>query len=317
MKKHWLNGLLACSLTAQACCAMAAAAEFSFGVISPPFKMARGEDGLRESIADTDSDNLAFVVAHGIKSRSEPCSDGVYNARKSLLNSAQNGLIVSLAASDWTDCKGMNGKSAAIGRLTRLRELFFVDEMSMGASKIPVMRQSTTPKFRSYAENARWEVGTTMFATVNLPANNNHYLTDAGRNSEFEDRLIANRAWLHRVFTHARLKKLDAVVLFCDGNPFAKTSGAGTRRDGFAEVRQQITSLAAKFPGTVLVIHARTNAGRNPSTGIIWRNNLGVLEAGSPWTKIRIDPSLPARFEVLEKPPVEARISPAASDTVR
>jgi hypothetical protein len=304
MKKHLLNGLFACGLlAAQACCAMAAAAEFSFGVISPPFKTARGEEVLRESIADTDSDNLAFVVANGIKSRSEPCSDGVYNARKSLLNGAKNGLIVSLAASDWTDCKGTNGKSAAVGRLSRLRELLFADEMSLGASRIPVMRQSTTPKFRSYVENARWELEKTMFATINLPANNNHYLTEAGRNSEFEDRLIANRAWLHRVFIHARLKKLDAIALFCDGNPFEKAHGGGTRRDGFAEARQQITSLAAKFPGKVLVIYAPSNAGRNASTGIVWRNNLGVLEAGSPWTKIRVDPSLPARFEVLERPP--------------
>ncbi|MEN3293263.1 MAG: hypothetical protein V7642_2516 [Burkholderiales bacterium] len=318
MKKHLLNGLLACALAAHACCAMAAAEEFSFGVISAPFKAASGEEVLRESIAETDADNLAFVVANGIKSRSEPCSDSVYNARRALFDSAKNGLIVSLAASDWTDCKGANGKSAAIGRLSRLRELFFADEMSMGTSRIPMMRQSTTPKFRSYAENARWELGKTMFATVNLPANNNHYLTEAGRNSEFEDRLIANRAWLHGVFTHARLKKLEAVVLFCDGNPFAKAGGAGgagARRDGFAEARQQITALATKFPGKVLVVHAPANARRNTSTGIVWRNNLGVLEAGFPWTRIRVAPS-PARFEVLEKPSSEAKVSPA-SDTVR
>ena len=34
-------------------------------------------------------------------------------------------------------------------------------------------------KFRAYSENARWEIGNVMFATFNLPANNNHYRIEA------------------------------------------------------------------------------------------------------------------------------------------
>lgn len=316
MKKHLWKGLLAC-LMVQACSAMAATEAFSFAVIAPPFTGPQREEVLRESINGTDAENLAFVVVNAIKARSEACSDNVYNARKALFDSAQNGLIVSLAASDWTDCKGVSGRSAAIGRLTRLRELFFGDETSMGASKIPVVRQSATAKFRSYAENARWKVGKTMFATINLPANNNNYLTAAGRNSEFEDRLVANRDWLHRVFTYAKMKKLNGIVLFCDANPFAKSNRAGTRRDGFSEVRQQINALAAKFPGKVLVVHAGANAGPNSGTGIVWRNNVGILEAGSPWIKVHIDPSLAALFTIPEKAPVEAKSTPAANNPVR
>lgn len=316
MKKYFLKGLLACGVMAQACGVMAATGAFSFGVIAHPFKGTQDESVLRESIAETDADNLAFVVSNGIKARSESCNDDVYNARKALLNSAKNGLIVSLAASDWTDCKGENGKSAAIGRLNRLRELFFTDELSLGATRIPLVRQSATAKFRSYGENARWEFGEAMFATVNLPENNNHYLSAAGRNSEFEDRLIANRYWLHRVFTYAKLKKLGGIVLFCDGNPLSKPSRPGTRRDGFADVRQQITALAARFPGKVLVIHDRNEAGPKSSSGIVWRNNLGVLEAGSSWIKVRVDPSIPTLF-ALARDPVEAKNTPAENAAVR
>jgi hypothetical protein len=318
MKRYFLKGLLACSVMAQACSAMAATGPFSFGIIPHPFRETQDESVLREAIAETDSDNLAFVVANGIKARSELCSDDLYNGRKTLLNSAKNGLIVSLAASDWTDCKGGNGKSAAIGRLNQLRELFFSDDMSLGASKIPLVRQSATAKFRSYGENARWEFGKAMFATVNLPENNNHYLTEAGRNSEFEDRLIANRDWLHRVFTFAKLKKLSGIVLFCDGNPLSKprrAGASGARRDGFAEVRQQINALAAKFPGRVLVVHGDT--APKYSTDIAWRNNVGVLEAGLPWTKVRFDPSLPALFAVARNPAMEAKNTPSSNDAVR
>jgi hypothetical protein len=315
MKKLFLKGLLATGVMAYACGVMAATSTFSFGVIPHPFKAAQDDSILRQSIADTDSENLAFVVANGIKARTESCNDNVYNGRKALLGSAENGLIVSLAASDWTDCKSRNGRSTAIARLNRLRELFFADEMSLGATRIPLARQSAIPKFRSYGENARWEFGNAMFASINLPENNNHYLSDAGRNGEFEDRLLANRDWLNRVFTYARLKKMSGIVLFCDGNPLSKAGVA--RRDGFAEVRQQITTLAAKFPGKVLIVHDQPEAGPSSSNEIKWRNNVGVLEAGSPWTKVRVDPSLPVLFAITGTPSLEAKNAPAADATVR
>jgi hypothetical protein len=317
MKKNLLKGLLVCGIFTQACGAMAATGVFDFGVIAHPFE-SQEVAILRESIQETDSENLAFVVANGIKARSESCSDAVYNARKELLDSAKNGMIVSPAASDWTDCKGKNGRSTAMGRLNRLRELFFNDEMSLGASKIPLVRQSASAKFRSYGENARWEVGKTMFATINLPENNNHYLADAGRNSEFEDRLIANREWLNRVFTYARLKKLNGIVLFSDGNPLARSSrsAGGARRDGFLEARQQITSLAAKFPGKVLVVYDRNDAGPTSPSAIEWRSNLATVVAGPSWTKVRVDPSSPMLFSVTHDT-ADATSAQAPSESAR
>jgi hypothetical protein len=179
-----------------------------------------------------------------------------------------------------------------------LRELFFADEFSIGASRIPLVRQSATAKFRSYGENARWEFGDIMFATINLPNNNNHYRSEAGRNSEFEDRLIANRDWLHRVFIYAKGKKMDGIVLFCDGDPIAKPNRAGLKRDGFAETRQQITALASRFPGKVLIVHGR--AEPDASKAIAWQGNLGVLEAGAPWIKLNVTPSRPSLFAIAD-----------------
>ncbi|WP_175577158.1 hypothetical protein [Noviherbaspirillum massiliense] len=205
-------------------------------------------------------------------------------------------MIVSLAASDWAECTDSSGKLDAAGRLMLLRDLFFADEFSLGNSRIPVTRQSTTPKFRSYTENARWEVRRTMFATINLPQDNNHYVMAAGRNSEFEDRQVANRHWLQRVFIQAIRKKFSAVILFCDGNPFARPRDA--QRDGFLEIRQQITAWAARFPGKVLLIH---NPGAVQSEGaprIRWRDNLGELKVTSGWMILTVDPSLAASITV-------------------
>jgi len=298
MKKRLLARLLICAALTYCITASAAPKEFSFAVIDNAFSSQQEDEELLAALSETDQGKPAFVVVNGIKSAAEPCSDALYSRRKSLLDAAHNPLFVSLAARDWTGCKLKNGRSAAFERLNRVRELFFSGEFSLGTDKMRLVRQSTAPKFRSYGENARWEYGGIMFATIDLPSDNNHYLPYAGRNSEFEDRLIANNHWLHRVFLFAAQRKTEAVVLFCDGDPFAlPQDGSSTaKRDGFKEIRQKILSLTARFTGKVLLIHGQGNAD-----SIVWRGNLGTLAAASGWTKISVDPASANLFSVSEK----------------
>jgi len=303
MKTRLLRYILALGVAFSAPFAWADARGFSFAVIFHPSKDDAGETMLRDALNETDEQNLSFVVSNGIKSAVEPCSDRLYERRKSLLDSAKNGLIMSLAASDWTECKGTNGKSAAAGRLNRMRELFFTDEFSMGSSKIPLIRQSTIARFRSYGENARWEFDNVMFATINLPRNNNHYSLEAGRNGEFEDRQIANKDWLQRVFVYASRKKMDGIVLFCDGDPLQKNIRQDGSRDGFSEVRKLTTALAAKFPGKVLIVHGRTRSVAQDTAVIVWRSNIGTLETRRSWVKVDIAREPGTTFVIAEDSP--------------
>jgi len=296
-----MRKLLSLALLGAALCAAPASwaqDSFSFGVIGHAFSGSPDEGVLRRALDESDADNLAFVVVNGIKSAAEPCSDALYSARRDLLKEAENGVIVSLAASDWVGCRNRNG-SVAIERLNRVRDLFFPDEFSFGASKVPLFRQSVTPKFRSYTENARWEFGNVLFATINLPAANNHFLPDGGRNSEFEDRLIANKDWLQRLFTFATQKKLAGIVLFADGNPLAQPSQRPFllrgQRDGFAETRQRITTLAATFKGKILLVHGETLKDES-NIGIVWRRNLGSIGVASGWSKFAVDSGNAALF---------------------
>jgi hypothetical protein len=279
----------------------AEAADFSFGVIGQPFLHGNGDAELRGALTESDADNLAFVVVNGIKSATEPCSDQLYTQRRGLLDAAQNGIIMSLAASDWAACKNAAGKPAAIERLNQIRELFYDSDLSFGASKLDLIRQSATPKFREYAENARWEMGDVLFATINLPAKNNHYRSDGGRNGEYEDRAIANRDWLLRLFTLAKNKKLSGIVLFCDADPLSLLAQRAPelrgQRDGFSEIRQQLTALSAKYAGRVLLVHSQRNAG----SGIAWYGNLGTLAATANWSKIAVDPSRPLLFYMADR----------------
>lgn len=288
---------------------------FLFGAIGNTFGNGGDEAALKRTIAEAGADNPAFLAVTGIKAATEPCSDALYAQRRQLLDGAELPLIVSLAGSDWTGCLNSAGRSNAIERLNRLRELFFADSLSLGVRRLALTRLSATAKFRSYAENAHWEVGNVLFATINLPGKNNHFRPEAGRNSEYEDRLVANRAWLHRLFTLAERRKLAGLVLFSDGDigvqtesGFSLLSGFLPKQDGFAEPRRQIRAMAEKFNGKVLLIDAQGKAGNGGGNGngngggsgaevaISWRGNVGHLSLGAEWAEVRVSPSGGALF---------------------
>ncbi|MCC2956058.1 hypothetical protein LK542_10575 [Massilia sp. IC2-477] len=256
-----------------------------------------GEAALKEVLAEAKDEDLAFLVVTGIKGEQEACGDRVYQKRRDLFDKAARPVILSLSGSDWTGCRNSAGRTNAIERLNRLRELFYGEPESLGKDKLPVTRLSSSPRFRSYAENAHWQVGKVMYATINLPAANNHYLPAAGRNSEYEDRAVANRFWLNRLFAIAKQDKVDAVVLFAEGNmqPLLQPANGlrallqrtPTGHDGFADTRRQVQMQAAKFRGRVLVVDS-AGLPKDTRPGIEWRGNLGHLSVGAHAVELRV-----------------------------
>jgi hypothetical protein len=313
--KNALSKLLLCGLLLPllATAGNENSARFSFGVIAKPLNSQTDSALLKESLAESDADNLAFVVVNGIKPGNEPCTDTIYQERKSLFDAAKNGLVVSVAASDWATCRDGN-RSIAFEQMNRLRDMFFSGDFSFGDSKIVLARQSSMPKFRNYAENTRWRINDVVFATINLPANDNNYVNAAGRNSEYEDRQIANSDWLERIFITAKVNKLDGIVLFCDGDPLIRAEhslffSSDNRRKGFADIRKQILAGAAKFHGKILIIH-NDDAAHHASAGkgIIWHGNIGTLHVDGPWRKVTVDASQPKLFSVASQAmPMQAR----------
>ncbi|TWI47584.1 hypothetical protein IP92_02644 [Pseudoduganella flava] len=274
--------------------------DFTFAVIAHTFPGESGDEDLKRTIERADKEKPAFVVAAGIKSAGEPCSDKLYLQRRALLNKSDQPLILVLTGADWTQCRNSAGRSNAIERLNRIREIYFDGHDTLGARKFDLNRQSAIPKFRSYAENGYWEMKGVLFATVNLPARNNHYLIEAGRNSEYEDRLVANRAWLQRLFSLAKRRKLAGLVLFSDGDVrahveqgFSLLEGFSTKHDGFAEPRRLIRTLAEKYPGKVLLVDANREPaakGEAPAGTVTWRGNVGHVTLAGEWNEIRVMP---------------------------
>lgn len=256
-----------------------------------------GEAALKDVLGEARDEDLAFLVVTGIKGAGEACGDRLYQKRRELFDKARRPVILSLTGNDWTGCRNSAGRTNAIERLNRLRELFYGEPESLGKDKLPLTRLSSSPRFRSYAENAHWQVGKVLYATINLPAANNHYLAAAGRNSEYEDRTVANRFWLNRLFAIAKQDKVDALVLFAEGNmqPLLQPANglrallqrAPAVQDGFAETRRQVQQKAAKFKGRVLVVDS---AGliKEARPAIEWRGNLGHLSVGAHAVEVRV-----------------------------
>ena len=191
----------------------------------------------------------AFAIVNGIKSDSESCSDELYIERKNL---AKN-------------------------------------RYSLGNKPLELTRQSLGNRFPNYPENAYWHMNSILFATIHMPSDNNHYIVAAGRNDEFEDRAIANRNWLDRLFRIASRHHDKGIVLISDGNPFSpgvKNRQNITTRDGFYEIRQKLNNLATHYPGRVLFIHGHGTAS---PTEIIWKGRLGTLGLHPDWTRIDIN----------------------------
>lgn len=283
----------------------ATSGQHRFAVIGHRFARA-GDARFKKALLASSDKSLAFVVVNGIKAAQEPCSDKLYQERRDMLAKAKRPILLVPAGSDWTQCRNSAGRSNAVERLNRLREVLYGESNSLGANQLELTRLSTSPRFRGYPENAHWSVDKVLYATVNLPADNNHYLAAAGRNSEYEDRLVANRFWLNRLFTLARRDKVDAVVLFSEGDlkPLAEATGlrsllrrTPSEQDGFAATRKQVQTLAQKFSGKVLLIDSAALPKKTRPT-IDWRANIGHLSVGAEVVEIQVRPSSKTLFQL-------------------
>lgn len=281
-----------------------------FAIIGHVYASTSGDKPLEKALANTRKSALSFVVATGIKASSEPCTDQLYAHRRDMLEAAKRPVVVVPAASDWKDCKNAAGRPIAIERMNRLREVLYEDQSALGTGPLTLSRLSNSAKFRSYAENAYWIEGTVLYATVNMPSNNNHYRAEAGRNSEYEDRTVANRFWLNRLFSQARRKKLDGVVLFSEGHVNVLMEEPGllarlgrqsvTTHDGFAIARKQIVQLAKRFDGKVLLIDS-TKVANGTEPAIAWRDNIGHVSVGSRVMHVTVRPTEEPMFELDER----------------
>ena len=264
----------------------------------------------------------SFVV-HFERAAASPaaCGDAALERRRALFAPSAKPIVPIVAASQWAACG--RDTSDSLERLDRIGDLFYGSDQSFGDPPLAWSRQSGVPRFRRYRENLRWQVGRVLFAAINLPDNNNNYRIGAGRNGEFEERSIANRAWLERTFRMATERRALGLVLFVDASPHFATplrapDSRSRDRDGYYEWKLALRDAMATFGGRVLLVQGRRvtatpprsegptttpEAPDHPLRDAAGRpidrfDRIGAIEAAGDlrWLRIDVDPADPALF---------------------
>jgi hypothetical protein len=215
------------------------AAAFAFGLFGDLGYSAAEEPLLANVLADLDRAALAFVVHIGDlgSPRAGSCTDELRARRLAQFQASANPLIYTPGDNDWTDCHAQQGVPGAdpLERLTTLRDVFFTTERSFGRRTVALTRQSSTPQFAKYRENARWDLGGITFLTLHVVGSNNGRGRTGEGDAEFAERNSADLAWLHSGFEHAVRDNSRGIVIAASQHlsrfsAVSRRSEAGTER---------------------------------------------------------------------------------------
>ena len=227
----------------------------------------RAELGRLEAlIGEINAARPAFSVFLGdTKAAGERCTDAVVLDRTAAWFARVEGpLVYTPGDNEWTDCwQDRAGRFDSLERLRRLRERFFAEPRSLGGTPMPLLRQADADgEHRLYVENARWERGGVLFATVHVPGSDNNRprggeggAIPPGAAAEYPARNRANLAWIAETFARAEREGHGAVVFALQADLYYRDRcGRGTV-EGHLDTREALAEGARRFGRPVLLLH--------------------------------------------------------------
>ena len=222
---------------------------------------------IRES---TNAAGLAFVVHDGdIWMGGTHCDDDRLRRIKAQFNRFRT-LIYTPGDNEWQDCPQRDG------RLQAIRQVFFSQPGSLGTHPIPQRRQVDVP------ENARWEWGGVVFATLNVPGPSGGGPT-----------LWADLAWLDKTFDRAEAIKAPGVMIIWQDDPTDGSSPA---------LVAKLKKRSAAFRKPVMLVHGDTHRYKldNPWKEVRNLTRLETYPTFTPeWVKVIVKPSAPEVFTIV------------------
>lgn len=276
------------------------------------------ERNVEDVLQDIAKSQSEFIIHLGdIKSGSEYCGNELLERRIRQLDGSAKPLIYTVGDNEWTDChRRTAGGFDPLERLQWLRKRAFQKPVSLGQTSLAVQQQaSLTDAADTPAENLRWQRGSVLFISFNVPGSNNNYWAqqeaDHPRNAEFAMRRAHNEAWLSESISKARSGNIKAVVLAFQGNPFERDSAEQKShlRDGFAEWRSQLALQLKSLGKPALLLHGDTHTHRidqslRDDKGQIVTNVLRLETFGFPftrnWVEVNVDTSKAQLHEVFD-----------------
>ena len=259
--------------TALASAAAGRADPVTFAVFGDmPYCDDRDPDGCRAEtarlhslIADINAAHPAFSIFLGdTKAGGERCTDEtVLDRTAAWFAEVEGPLVYTPGDNEWTDCwQDRAGRFDPLERLRRLRGRFFAGPRSLGAAPMPLVRQADVDApFRLYVENARWERGGVLFATVHVPGSDNNRprggdgAVPPGAAEEYPARNRANLAWIAETFAEAERTGLRAVVFAIHADIYFRDRCGRGAFEGHRGTREALAEGARRYGKPVLLLH--------------------------------------------------------------
>jgi hypothetical protein len=235
--------------------------DFNFALMGDLPYLPEQEPGLVALVDAINADStVAFTIHDGdFKGGGQPCDDAVYVREAERFSTFENALIYTPGDNEWTDCHRKSGGGFdPLERLAFLRRTFFSNpSRSLGSRPFELEFESF-----AYPENARWEYGGVMFATVHVVGSNNNRPTGgskAGSETEFRARTAADIEWLRSTFARAKVRKSAGVLLAMQANI---VEGDVFDPSGFADLVAALRSEIEDFGKPVVLVHGDTHLFR-------------------------------------------------------
>jgi hypothetical protein len=261
-----------------------------------------------------------FVFVGGLP----PCSDETFDDRLRLAQSSRHPFILVPGDNEWTDCHRAKPRAHdPLERLTKLRQMFFAGDRTLGRQTMRVVRQSEDSRYAKFPENIRWTYGNVLFVTLHMVGSNNNLGRTPEMDAEYSERNAANLAWMSQGFELATRSGHKAIMIIAQANPGFENSWTpsmqgrymlsalrlkppATRRvTGFDEFLAELEKAALAFGKPVVYVHGDTHVFRvdkplvGSTSGRIIENFTRVETFGFPdthWVRAIVDPADPQVF---------------------
>ncbi len=307
---RWISAILAAVGLGQAGITLAQTAinvgatpdRFEIALIGDAPYSALEEQQYPNVIADINRSKASFVIHDGdIQSSATPCTDELVMSRRSLYQSFRMPFVFVPGDNEWTDCHRTGGDP--LTRLTKLRELMFATDNSLGQTVLKLERQSQSPKYAAYRENVRWSYGSILFVGLHLVGSNNNLGRSPEMDREFKARNQANLDWLKSSFALARQQQRSGVMLVMQANPGFELPRE--QHTGFNDFLDALLPEVTQFGKPVVLVHGDSHYFRIDKPLVDSRNqrvmNFTRVETFGPpdmhWVRATVDPSDPNLFQ--------------------
>jgi hypothetical protein len=244
--------------------------------------------------------DLAFSVHVGDTKGGGPCTDALYEKLRAQFDASRHPFVYTPGDNEWLECRDAAGRSVALERLARLRQVYFAGRETLGASRFAQRAQDgcLAPPVEACGcgalpENRAWTTAGVAFATLHVVGENDNFGYDLARDAEARCRREGNLRWLDEAASDALDSGAAALVVIMQANPWFSLRGA------YDAVVERLQAVARRLARPVLLVHGDTHiyAVDQPLEGVTRVETFGSPFIG--WVKVTVDPgaSVPFRFD--------------------